>query len=96
MANGGSRRGLYGEGRRTAVAAETHSPPHVQGASLARLIEGSESDKWKSGSEAKVEVETKKNKKVSKVENYIFRYVNPEPRQKLPGRRQGRPRHSKH
>ena len=30
MANGGSRRGLYGEGRRTAVAAETHSPPHVQ------------------------------------------------------------------
>ena len=30
MANGGSRRGLYGEGRRTAVAAETHSPPHVR------------------------------------------------------------------
>ena len=39
MANGGSRRGLYGEGRRTAVAAETHSPPHVQRASLALVIE---------------------------------------------------------
>ena len=35
MANGGSRGGLYGEGRRTAVAAEAHSPPHVQRASLA-------------------------------------------------------------
>ena len=30
MANGGSRRGLYGEGRRLAVAPQVHSPPHVQ------------------------------------------------------------------
>ena len=36
MANGGGRRGLCGEWRRTAVAAETHSPPHVQRARLAR------------------------------------------------------------
>ena len=37
MANGGSRRGLYGEGRRTAVAAETHSPPHVHRARTTRV-----------------------------------------------------------
>ena len=35
VTNGGRRRGLYGKGRRTAVGAETHSPPHVQRAGLA-------------------------------------------------------------
>ena len=52
MTNGGSRRGLYGEGRRTAVAAETHSPPHIQRASLALVIEGRGGSEAKSGSEA--------------------------------------------
>ena len=50
MANGRSRGGLYGEGRRTAVAAETHSPPHVQRASLALVIEGGGGSEAKSGS----------------------------------------------
>ena len=62
MANGGSRRGLYGEGRRTAVVAETHSPPHVQRASLALVIEGGGGSEAKSGSEAEGGNEEKKQK----------------------------------
>ena len=71
MANGGSWRGLYGEGRRTAVVAETHSPPHVQRASLALVIEAG------GGSEAgrgNGEVETKEKRKSFQVENLVFRY----------------------
>ena len=59
MANGGIRRGLYGEGRRTAVAAETHSPPHIQRASLALVIEAGGGSEVGRGSE---EVETKGEK----------------------------------
>ena len=64
MANGGSRRGLYGEGRRTAVAAETHSPPHVQRASLALVIEGGGGSEAKSGSEAEGGSGNEEKKKV--------------------------------
>ena len=60
MANGGSRRGLYGEGRRTAVVAETDSPPHVQRASLALVIEAGGGSEAGRGSE---EVETKEKTK---------------------------------
>ena len=60
MANGGIRRGLYGEGRRTAVVAETHSPPHIQRSSLALVIEAGGGSKAGRGSE---EVETKEKTK---------------------------------
>ena len=60
MANGGSWRGLYGEGRRTAVVAETHSPPHIQRSSLALVIEAGGGSKAGRGSE---KVETKEKTK---------------------------------
>ena len=69
MANGGIRRGLYGEGRRTAVAAETHSPPHIQRASLALVIEAGGGSEVGRGSE---EGETKKNQKSFPVEILFF------------------------
>ena len=53
-------RGLYGEGRRTAVVAETHSPPHIQRSSLALVIEAGGGSEAGRGSE---EVETKEKTK---------------------------------
>ena len=60
MANGGSRRGLCGEGRRLAVAFQVHPPPHVQRASLALVIEAGGGSEAGRGSE---EVETKEKTK---------------------------------
>ena len=69
MANGGSRRGLYGEERRTAVAAATHSPPHVQRSSLALVIEAGGGSEAGRGSE---EVETKEKTKKFPSRKFIF------------------------
>ena len=74
MANGGSWRGLYGEGRRTTAVVrgreDAFSPPHIQRSSLALVIEAGGSSEEGRGSE---EVETKeKTKKVSKLKFYFF------------------------
>ena len=81
MANGGIRRGLYGEGRRTAVVAETHSPPHIQRSSLALVIEAGGGSEAGRGSEGKGESGNEgKNKKVSKLKIYFFGILIPRPR----------------
>ena len=50
-----------GEGRRTAVVAETHSPPHVQRPSLALVIEaGGGSEAGRGSGEVETKEKTKK------------------------------------